>query len=193
MANLSMSNTRKRTREADFYEIRGTGEIVRAGDCVLMRASKPDAPPYVARVENLETDRKGRVSVRVRWYYRPEEASCGRQPFHGAKELLLSDHYDNQSAKTIEGKCIVHPFKEYTKLEDVGAEDYYSRFEYNASTKEITPDRISVYCKCEMPYNPDDLMIQCDGCKDWFHPVCVKMTTAQIKQLSNYRCDQCSS
>ena len=23
------------------------------------------------------------------------------------------------------------------------------------------------YCKCEMPYNPDDLMIQCDECKDW--------------------------
>jgi hypothetical protein len=23
------------------------------------------------------------------------------------------------------------------------------------------------YCKCEMPYNPDDLMVQCDACKDW--------------------------
>jgi hypothetical protein len=23
------------------------------------------------------------------------------------------------------------------------------------------------YCKCEMPYNPDDLMVQCEGCKDW--------------------------
>jgi len=24
------------------------------------------------------------------------------------------------------------------------------------------------YCKCEMPYNPDDLMVQCEGCKDWY-------------------------
>lgn len=23
------------------------------------------------------------------------------------------------------------------------------------------------YCICEMPYNPDDLMVQCDSCKDW--------------------------
>jgi hypothetical protein len=23
------------------------------------------------------------------------------------------------------------------------------------------------YCKCEMPYNPDDLMVQCEGCSDW--------------------------
>ena len=36
MANLSMSNTRKRTREADFYEIRGTGEIVRGNVCVCV-------------------------------------------------------------------------------------------------------------------------------------------------------------
>jgi len=24
------------------------------------------------------------------------------------------------------------------------------------------------YCKCEMPYNPDDLMVQCEVCKDWY-------------------------
>jgi hypothetical protein len=24
------------------------------------------------------------------------------------------------------------------------------------------------FCKCEMPYNPDDLMIQCEECSDWW-------------------------
>jgi hypothetical protein len=24
------------------------------------------------------------------------------------------------------------------------------------------------YCKCEMPYNPDDLMVHCELCKDWY-------------------------
>ncbi|KAF5780183.1 putative chromatin regulator PHD family [Helianthus annuus] len=33
-----------------------------------------------------------------------------------------------------------------------------------------------LYCKCEMPYNPDDLMVQCDGCANWFHPACIEMT-----------------
>lgn len=166
-----------------------------------MRPSDTDKPPYVARVEKIEADSRNNTKVRVRWYYRPEEAIGGRRPFHGAKELFLSDHYDVQSAHTIEGKCIVHSFKNYTKLENVGAEDYFCRFEYKAATGSFTPDRVAVYvdchlslswippplyshflygcvkhyfsdfllryCKCEMPYNPDDLMVQCEGCKDW--------------------------
>ena len=63
---------------------------------------------------------------------------------HGAKELFLSDHFDVQSAHTIEGKCIVHTFKNYTRLENVGAEDYYCRFEYKAATGAFTPDRVAV-------------------------------------------------
>ncbi|KAL1832264.1 hypothetical protein ACET3Z_001915 [Daucus carota] len=96
--------------------------------------------------------------------YDEQVCSTGNAPLNSS----LSGH-DTESQTKLEPFYLQSP--EYTKLEDVGAEDYYSRFEYNASTKEITPDRISVYCKCEMPYNPDDLMIQCDGCKDWFHPV----------------------
>ncbi|KAH0448029.1 hypothetical protein IEQ34_021829 [Dendrobium chrysotoxum] len=138
-----------------------------AGDCVLMRPSDTDKPPYVARVEKIEADHRNNVKVRVRWYYRPEESIGGRRQFHGAKELFLSDHYDVQSAHTIEGKCVVHSFKNYTKLENVGTEDYFCRFEYKAATGGFTPDRVAVYCKCEMPYNPDDLMVQCEACKDW--------------------------
>nr|CAB3480982.1 unnamed protein product [Digitaria exilis] len=138
------------------------------GDCVLMRPSDSDNQPYVARVEKMEADGRGSVRVRVRWYYRPEESKGGRRQFHGAKELFLSDHFDLQSAHTIEGKCVVHSFKNYTKLDNVGPEDFFCRFEYKAATGSFTPDRVAVYCKCEMPYNPDDLMVQCDACKDWY-------------------------
>ena len=171
--------------------------VIAAGDCVLMRPSDTDKLPYVALVEKIEADHRNNVKVRVRWYYRPEESIGGRRQFHGAKELFLSDHHDMQSAHTIEGKCTVHSFKNYSKLENVGAEDYFCRFEYKASTGGFTPDRVAVwvlffwcnfeliflgfsvelngllnwclwrYCKCEMPYNPDDLMVQCEGCKDW--------------------------
>lgn len=115
-----------------------------AGDCVLMRPADSDKPPYVARVEKIEADHRNNVKVRVRWYYRPEESIGGRRQFHGAKELFLSDHYDVQSAHTIEGKCTVHSFKNYTKLENVGAEDYFCRFEYKAATGGFTPDRVAV-------------------------------------------------
>ncbi|XWS19367.1 hypothetical protein CRYUN_Cryun31cG0009600 [Craigia yunnanensis] len=165
---LSSTKPKPGKKDLDSYTIRGTNKVVRVGDCVLMRPSDTSKPPYVARIEIIEADSRDNLKVRVRWYYRPEESLGGRRQFHGAKELFLSDHYDVQSAHTIEGKCIVHSFKNYTKLENVGTEDYYCRFEYKAATGAFTPDRVAVYCKCEMPYNPDDLMVQCEGCKDWY-------------------------
>ncbi|THF94425.1 hypothetical protein TEA_013476 [Camellia sinensis var. sinensis] len=187
-----MAKTKPGKKDVDSYTIKGTNKIVRPGDCVLMRPSDSDKPPYVARVEKIEADHRNNVKVRVRWYYRPEESMGGRRQFHGAKELFLSDHYDVQSAHTIEGKCIVHTFKNYTKLENVGAEDYFCRFEYKAATGGFTPDRVAVYCKCEMPYNPDDLMVQCEGCKDWFHPSCMGMTIEEAKKLERFLCSDCS-
>ncbi|KAK9723850.1 hypothetical protein RND81_05G029900 [Saponaria officinalis] len=115
----------------------------------------------------------------------------GRRQFHGAKELFLSDHFDVQSAHTIEGKCTVHSFKNYTKLENVGTDDYFCRFEYKAATGAFTPDRVAVYCKCEMPYNPDDLMVQCECCKDWFQPSCMGMTIEEAKKLDHFLCSDC--
>ncbi|EEC84527.1 hypothetical protein OsI_31247 [Oryza sativa Indica Group] len=144
-----MAKTKQGKKDVESYTIKGTTKVVRVGDCVLMRASDTEKAPYVRRVERLETD--GRGSVRVRWYYRPEESKGGRRQFYGAKELFLSDHFDTQSAHTIEGK----------------------------------------YCKCEMPYNPDDLMVQCEGCKDWFHPSCMGMTIEQAKILDHFLCADC--
>ncbi len=115
------------------------------GDCVLMRGQDSEKPPYVAKIEKIEADSRNNVKVRVRWYYRPEESMGGRRQFHGSKELFLSDHYDIQSADTIEGKCTVHTFKNYTKLESVGTDDYFCRFEYKAATGGFTPDRVAVY------------------------------------------------
>ncbi|PKA50649.1 hypothetical protein AXF42_Ash017988 [Apostasia shenzhenica] len=188
-----MAKTKPGKKDLDSYTIKGTNKVVRPGDCVLMRPSDSDKPPYVARVEKIEADHRNNVKVRVRWYYRPEESIGGRRQFHGAKELFLSDHYDVQSAHTIEGKCVVHSFKNYTKLENVGTEDYFCRFEYKAATGGFTPDRVAVYCKCEMPYNPDDLMVQCEACKDWFHPSCMGMTIEQAKKLDQFLCSDCSS
>ncbi|RWW26574.1 hypothetical protein GW17_00009035 [Ensete ventricosum] len=167
-----MAKTKPGKKDLDSYTIKGTNKVVKGilricvriaslfdpflcfgfllmsggvvGDCVLMRPAESEKPPYVARVEKIEADHRNNVRVRVRWYYRPEESIGGRRQFHGAKELFLSDHYDLQSAHTIEGKCIVHSFKNYTKLENVGAEDYFCRFEYKAATGAFTPDRVAV-------------------------------------------------
>ncbi|KAI8027338.1 Chromatin remodeling protein SHL [Camellia lanceoleosa] len=189
-----MAKARATRRILDSYSVKGISKTIKAGDCVLMRPSDSSKLSYVARVEQIESDsRGGNVRVQVRWYYRPEESIGGRRQFHGSKELFLSDHYDVQSADTIEGKCTVHSFKSYTKLDAVGNDDFFCRFEYNSSTGAFNPDRVAVYCKCEMPYNPDDLMVQCEGCTDWFHPTCIEMTPEEAKRLDHFFCQNCSS
>lgn len=89
-----------------------------------MKSFEPHKRPSVACVEKLENDMEGNIMVKMRRYYRPEEASVGRRQFHGVMELFLSDQYETQSAKEIEGKCIVHSFRDYTNLEHIGAKDY---------------------------------------------------------------------
>ncbi|CAL0310180.1 unnamed protein product [Lupinus luteus] len=155
-----MAKTRSGKKEIDSYTIKGTNVIVRAGDNVLMHPPDRDKLPYVARVDKIEHDNRNSVKVSIRWYYRPEDSIGGRREFHGTNELFLSDHRDVQSAHTIEGKCVVHPFDDYIKLKKAGSEDYFCRFEYMATAGTFTPDSVAVYCKCEMPYNPDVFMMQ---------------------------------
>ncbi|XP_074313231.1 chromatin remodeling protein EBS-like [Silene latifolia] len=179
-------------RPIDSYTIKSSSKTVKPGDCVLMRPPEPRTPPYIARLEKIESAVRGGAKVYVRWYYRPEESIGGRRQFHGANEVFLSDHYDVQSADSIEAKCTVHSFKSYTKLDSIGNDDFFCRFEYNSATGAFTPDRVAVYCKCEMPYNPDDLMVQCEGCSDWFHPTCIEMTAEEAKRLDHFFCQSCS-
>ncbi|KAF5448878.1 hypothetical protein F2P56_029374, partial [Juglans regia] len=189
-----MAKPKAPRRTLDSYTVKHINKTIRAGDCVLMRPSDPSKPSYVAKIDRIEADGRGaNVKVHVRWYYRPEESIGGRRQFHGSKEVFLSDHFDVQSADTIEGKCTVHTFKSYTKLDAVGNEDFFCRFEYNSSTGAFNPDRVAVYCKCEMPYNPDDLMVQCEGCSDWFHPACINMTVEEARRLDHFFCENCSS
>ncbi|XP_018463648.1 chromatin remodeling protein SHL [Raphanus sativus] len=184
----------QKKQQLKSYKLKHINRTIQEGDAVLMRSSEPGKPSYVARVEAIETtDARGsNARVRVRWYYRPEESMGGRRQFHGAKEVFLSDHYDLQSADTIEGKCKVHSFGGYTKLGSVGNDDFFCRFEYNSATGAFNPDRVAVFCKCEMPYNPDDLMVQCEDCSEWFHPSCIGTTIEAAKKLEHFYCEECS-
>ncbi|XP_035831873.1 chromatin remodeling protein EBS-like [Helianthus annuus] len=101
----------------------------------------------------------------IRWYYLPEETEQGRKSFHGIKEVFLSNHYEVQSIHTIQGKYVVYSLENYMNLKRVGVDDYFCRFEYNYVKKCHVDVFVVVYCECEMPYNPDLFIVQCDGCK----------------------------
>ncbi|XP_070029327.1 uncharacterized protein [Nicotiana sylvestris] len=60
-------------------------------------------------------------------------------------------------------KAVVHSFtdtlRNYTKLDNVGPKYYYCMFKYKMATGAFVPDMVPMYCKCEMPYNPDEFMV----------------------------------
>ncbi|KAI8608908.1 transcription factor S-II, central domain-containing protein [Chytriomyces sp. MP71] len=62
---------------------------------------------------------------------------------------------------------------------------------YNAADKQPYNEQGErVYCVCR---TTDDgrFMLQCDGCLDWYHGVCVGITERQAKTIGKYSCPYC--
>ncbi|KAI8048566.1 hypothetical protein BDF22DRAFT_266986 [Syncephalis plumigaleata] len=53
-------------------------------------------------------------------------------------------------------------------------------------------DDNKVYCLCR---KPDDgtVMINCDGCSEWYHAKCVGLTKSKVAKISTYYCPVCIS
>ncbi|KAL2897771.1 Chromatin remodeling protein EBS [Bienertia sinuspersici] len=134
-----------------------------------------------ARVEKIEADSRNNVKVRVRWYYRSEESMGGRRQFHGTKELFLSDHHDVQSAHTIEGNYIVHSFKNYTKHENVGTDDYFIDLNIRLLLVLLVLTVLLYYKLLEDG--------RVDACS--FHPSCMGMTIEEAKKLDQFLYSDC--
>jgi hypothetical protein len=138
-------------------------------------------PPFIGRLDALL---QAEFSVLVTWVYRPEDIVGGRKAFHGAREVMVSDHSDVVSAGSILGKCTVVTLREYEDIVAGGGRDdaalFFTRFRYSAAKKVCTPRLVPAFCSCSMPYNPDaGHMCACTGgCRDWYHVPCL-MAAAQ--------------
>ncbi|KAI8472588.1 MAG: bah-phd domain-containing protein [Monoraphidium minutum] len=166
--------------------------VISVGDSILINPDTPEGLPYIAFVKDVLDGKgeDGEAALQVVWYYRPEEAVGGRKAFHGAKELFLSDHTDACSVATVIRKCRVLTLKDYQGLAKVGDDDYFSRFSYRPASREFAPDRVPVFCRCELPYNPDRFMAMCDSCEEWFHPECIGASKKDM-QSEDWRCPDC--
>uniref|UniRef100_A0A7N0T958 Uncharacterized protein n=1 Tax=Kalanchoe fedtschenkoi TaxID=63787 RepID=A0A7N0T958_KALFE len=193
-----MTTSQSHKRILESYTIQPLNLIIRAGDDIILRPPvKKRRMMYVARViEIYETKgrRKGLVNFRINvcWYYQPEDiVKIGRQPYHGAKELVQTNHADTLSPRSIEGKCTVHSLESYIELGLAGEDDYFTRSNYDIFTEAFQLDEAAVYCICNMPYNPR-IMIQCEGCQEWFHPLCVHITDEQAQTTEHFFCHRCT-
>ena len=77
-------------------------------------------------------------------------------------------------------------------MDQVKEFDFFARFSYLAARGEFKPDRVPVYCLCEMPFNPDLFMIECEGCEEWHHPECVHLTRDEVEKMAHFVCAECT-
>eukprot|EP00658_Telonema_sp_P-2_P077232 TRINITY_DN6936_c0_g1_i7.p1 TRINITY_DN6936_c0_g1~~TRINITY_DN6936_c0_g1_i7.p1 ORF type:complete len:230 (-),score=74.56 TRINITY_DN6936_c0_g1_i7:107-796(-) len=173
-------NGRAKMMEATKYHLK-----IRPNCVVTLRNPHSVDQPFIGKVIGIERDIKtSEVVLKLQWYYHPEESTCGRQTFHGSKELFLSDHRDEQKLDCVEGIIKVHTLEEYGELKTIGLRDYFWRYNYKASTGEFRPKTVPVFCNCEEPYNPDLAMIQCDRCEEWYHLGCVGLSEEELDDSS---------
>ncbi|KAK9803966.1 hypothetical protein WJX72_008680 [[Myrmecia] bisecta] len=172
------------------------GNEYRVGDCVLVKL--PKGKPGVAKIRGLAPAAGGNTlpTVEVCWFYRPEETSAGRKSFHAVQEVFRSDHIDTIEADTVAEPCEVHTWEAYMELEEISETDFFSRFTYKAATEEYLPKKIAVHCQCNLPYTPDEFMVQCNECAEWFHPACIGLgdiAEEELQKQTSFSCPNCTA
>merc|ERR1711865_359563 len=178
---------RTKLEEARKFHLR-----IRPKTVITLKNPNSIDQPYIGKVVAIEMENKSnQTMLKLQWYYHPEESNCGRQTFHGGKELFLSDHTDEQKLECVEGVVQVHSLKEYEELSTITSSDYFWRYSYKASTGEFRPKSVPVFCTCEEPYNPDISMIECETCNEWFHLACVNLGPKDVETMGRFDCNQC--
>ncbi|GLC41766.1 hypothetical protein PLESTB_001704700 [Pleodorina starrii] len=168
------------------------GQEYKPGDCVLINPDKADAPAYIGRIRKIRQKLGNPLDVEldVTWFYRPEEAVGGRKVFHGESELFESSHQDKSPLGAILDRCFVHTMEKYEALKERRENDFFSRLTYKPQTNQFEPDEVPVYCICELPHNPDNPMVMCESCEEWYHPHCLGLGH-EVLEHEKFTCPRC--
>ncbi|KAJ9419703.1 hypothetical protein FOXG_07017 [Fusarium oxysporum f. sp. lycopersici 4287] len=136
---------------------------------------------WVARILEIRASDEHHVYARVYWMYWPYELPPGtldgkktvqgRQPYHGAKELIASNHMDIINVVSITGPVTVNQWIESDDEEITG--ELYWRQAYDCRNSQLSS--VELICKCQTPANPDKTLIGCTSseCGKWMHLECM--------------------
>ncbi|KPI45019.1 uncharacterized protein AB675_2389 [Cyphellophora attinorum] len=121
------------------------------------------------------------ILFRVFWLYWPAELpqtqkrKAGRAPYHGARELVLSNHADIVDGTVISEMANVDFWNEDNDEKQQHPEFFYrTTLNYNTPGKPILSEPLK-HCRCSEPYNPDTTMYKCSNsvCNKWNHEQCI--------------------
>ncbi|CAL1267979.1 unnamed protein product [Larinioides sclopetarius] len=98
----------------EFYRAIQRGkETIRVGDCAVFLSTGRPHLPYIGRIETMWESWGGKMDVKVKWFYHPEETKSGKKLSHLKGALFQSPHFDENDVQTISHKCEVLSWGEY--------------------------------------------------------------------------------
>ncbi|EXK77181.1 hypothetical protein FOQG_18107 [Fusarium oxysporum f. sp. raphani 54005] len=136
---------------------------------------------WVARILEIRASDEHHVYARVYWMYWPYELPAGTlygkktvqgcQPYHGANELIASNHMDIINVVSVTGPATVN---QWIESDDEEIQDaLYWRQAYDCRNSQLSS--VELVCKCQTPANPDKTLIGCTSseCRKWMHHECM--------------------
>ncbi|RKL20550.1 hypothetical protein BFJ72_g15023 [Fusarium proliferatum] len=136
---------------------------------------------WVAHILEIRASDEHHVYARVYWMYWPEELPAGtldgkktvqgRQQYHGANELIASNHMDIINVVSVTGPATVNQWIESDDEEIKDA--LYWRQAYDCRNPQLSS--VELVCKCQTPADPDKTLIGCTSseCGEWMHHECM--------------------
>ncbi|KAJ9615850.1 hypothetical protein H2200_001927 [Cladophialophora chaetospira] len=130
-------------------------------------------------VEEFRAASQEKVYVRLFWLYWPEELPMGRQPYHGKRELVLSNHVDIIEAQSIACHADISHWDENDDSNKTVLSERFWRQTYDLTKRSGSShnalSKLRKFCVCGGYDTPELDMYQCHkvGCGMWNHHACL--------------------
>jgi hypothetical protein len=80
--------------------------------------------------------------------------------------------------------------KEDVKEEEKKEEDE-DKYLAAAEEDEDGVPKIDLFCMCQKPWNPNQFMVGCDTCNEWYHDTCLGIPQEDLEKLDKFMCMWC--
>jgi hypothetical protein len=144
-----------------------------AGEKEMLKWDKDNL--WVAKVLEVRATDTSHVYLRVFWLYWPDELPNGRQKYHGANELVMSNAMEIVDAMSVAAEAEVKQWDESNdEQEDLGPVFFRQFLDINAKGGPMLSE-LRRHCVCNEYYQPDKTMYKCSkrDCETWNHEECL--------------------
>jgi hypothetical protein len=108
-----------------------------------------------------------------------EGAAAGSAPNPPAPVALLADDPAHHSASGA------------PPMEDEADSAHDDKYVGAAELDDEGVPKIQLYCMCQQPWNPNQFMVACDDCDEWYHDTCLGVRQEALEKVDKYICPWC--